>query len=549
MPPFPLRVTPAFAALTACTALAALLVIAFGAFAWPLVTLPADLLMFSETAFVENIIKLNIGQPLYTPPADSNSIVYNPLAFLGTWAVAWTLGLTTSVPGLRAIQLAFTLLAALVATACARRLSAFAFPETAGRYRRTWFVFTALSMTLVATAPYANQFAFALHVDALAQLMSILCFWALLTYVRTERRELLVALVVLPALAFMVKQSLALWWPLTALVVVAARPRQRGPALAVAVGGGALIALSVLICYWVWGQPYWFWTNTVLKARSTIALSPDAQSISLSRAVDHLIRIWPDVAIGLAGAWLLVSRGAHARAVGALAGAWLLLLLGEAYSSASGWGALYHFGPGVLIGATFAFAALPWVWERGVDAPVNPALERWGRPVVLSALVVAMLVVWNVVPTGNPEHPRYGRKAGRPEDVYRYIRDVEAEFAGLPAQKVLLGVGSWVYLRDGVLQKDRAVSLADQPSGGIYENFAVTVGRIRQRAYDKILLQDFHTPFFMYDWGTWETSSGFRDAILEHYQEVRTIAAPQDSPYLRRDILLADDISVFVPRP
>jgi hypothetical protein len=167
---------------------------------------------------------------------------------------------------------------------------------------------------------------------------------------------------------------------------------------------------------------------------------------------------------------------------------------------------------------------------------------------VLCSLVLAVFAVWNVVPSGDANHPRYVKKYERPADVYRYIRDIEREFEGLPADKVLLGVGSWIYLREGVLQKDRAVSLADQPPAGTYTNFDVTTARLRQRTYDKLLLQNFHTPYFLYEWATWPRESGFRAAVLEHYDEVGTIEPAQGSPYVERDIQLADPVSVFVPK-
>src|SRR5829696_5070394 len=99
------------------------LVIFYLALIQPLVFLPADLLMWEEGDFVGNIIKLNIGAPLYTDPADSNSLIYNPGAFLLTYAVAWVTGGTKSVVALRLIQLGFVSLAVLLATISSKILS------------------------------------------------------------------------------------------------------------------------------------------------------------------------------------------------------------------------------------------------------------------------------------------------------------------------------------------------------------------------------------------------------------------------------------------
>lgn len=535
-------------ALYACTTLAAVLVGAFFVYAWPLVTLPADLLMFSETAFIENIIKLDTGRPLYTAPSDSNSIVYQPLAFLVSYAAAWALGLTRSVAGLRALQLGFTVAASIVATLTARQLQALAFPDDPRRHHRTWIAFTALSMLLVATAPHANQFTFALHVDAVGLLLSSLWFLALVVYARRPADPAaLAALVVLPVLGFLTKQSLASWLA-GSVVVVALRTRAPGRALAVALAGGALTVAAIYACAALWGDPYWFWTFTVLGARKGLALDPGAPSISLTRVADHLLRVWPELTVGLAGAWLMLRRRGQGAIVGPLLAAWALVVVAEAFASASGWGALYHFGPGVLMGATFAAAALPHIWYGEPHQEPEAAGLVWLRAALLAGAVLTTYMVWDVVPTGDPAAARFARKAGWPADVHRYIREVEREFEGLPAEKVLLAVGSWVYLKDGVLQRDRAVSLADQPPAGNYANFEVTNARIRARVYDKLLLQDFHSDYFTYDWRNWPRPSGFREAVLAHYDEVRTIEAAADSPYTMRDILMADRISVFVPK-
>lgn len=539
---------PSLVALAACTLLAIGLLIAFGIYARPLIELPADLLMFSETAFVENMIKLNTDQPLYTPPEDSNSIVYNPGAYLVTHLLASLTGLTHSVPGLRVIQLLYALLAALIATRCARVLRAYAFPEAPTYHPAIWVVFTAVTMMLLATAPHVNRYTFSLHVDALALLASMACFWSLVSYYRHESRASILAMVVTPTLAFLAKQSLVTWLPLLVLGVLLRGRTHIRTGVIVAIAGGLLVAVATFVCYQVWGEAYGFWVFTVLSARTTIALGPAAQSISVARSLDHLLRAWPDITIGIAGLWYLMKSHDPLRRIAPLAVVWALLLASEAYSSSSGWGALYHFGPGVMVGAAFVFAGLPILWYAQQEPSREAAWSAWGRALARCCMALAIFSVWNVVPTGNADHPRYGKKFERPTDVYRYITAVEREFEGLPPEKVLLGVGSWRYLAADVLQKDRAVSMADQPPGGIYENFNVTLERLRRQAYDKILLQDFHTAYFLYDWGSWERSPGFRTTLLAYYDEVATIPPAHGSPYIGRDIQMVGPVSVFVPK-
>lgn len=181
-------VSPDYLALIACCFFAAGLIVFFVLMVKPLVFLRADILMWEETDFVGNIIKMNIGEPIYTAPSDSNSLIYNPLAFLVTYAIAWLTGLTKSVGGLRAIQLLYVGLAALVATYTTRRLSRFAFPDRGTRYARIWTVLTFFAMLLIATSPNVNRFVYTLHVDALSLLVSVVSFWAMLYY--AEKRSL-----------------------------------------------------------------------------------------------------------------------------------------------------------------------------------------------------------------------------------------------------------------------------------------------------------------------------------------------------------------------
>jgi hypothetical protein len=100
-----------------------------------------------------------------------------------------------------------------------------------------------------------------------------------------------------------------------------------------------------------------------------------------------------------------------------------------------------------------------------------------------------------------------------------------------------------------VLQKDRAVSLADQPIGGHFENFAPMIARIEAHAYDKILLHNYHKEQFLYDWFMWRHPSGVRKALQEHYQEIRTIPGVTNKDgseiwYLQ----FVTDVSVLVPK-
>ena len=533
-----------------CTFLAAALLTFFLLIIKPLLFLPADILMFAETDFVGNIIKLNIGEPLYTNPSDSNSIVYNPAAFIVTYVIAFLTGQTKSVVGLRLIQIGFITCATLIATISTFKLQKLAFPDFKIRYKKTWAVFIFLSLFLAATAPTTNKFVYTLHVDAFSLLISMICFWALIHYAENESTKNLIFLSILPAVGFLTKQSLVVW-----IFVIFAFLFFNNPKNLKRLGVFLLLSISFTLisfgaCYAIWGDNYIFWTYEVLASRNAIVISPDLPSISITRIFDHIIRVWQELFIGIIGCWLLLKHKNNFYKLGGFSIAWLILIASQAYSSGSGWGTLYHFGPGVLIGAIFLFAAFPRIWEMSdlKNSAISPQIQNWMRMLVMSSAVVAIFIAWGVMPTGDRNEPRYLKKLQANTDVNRYVSDIEKEFENVRPEKILIGVGNWMYLKNDILQKDRAISLADQPPGGIYENFDVTVGRIRNKTYEKLLLQDFHSPYFFYEWEAWAKPTGFKDAVLENYVEVRIIKSPQESPLVSSQILLSGPVSVFLPR-
>ena len=85
-------------------------------------------------------------------------------------------------------------------------------------------------------------------------------------------------------------------------------------------------------------------------------------------------------------------------------------------------------------------------------------------------------------------------------DTYRRS---EAEFEDLPADKVLLDSGTWVYLKDGIVMKDRAwaVSLHNGENQPInHALLSETIDRIQRKTYDRILAHELDTPENWYDY-------------------------------------------------
>jgi hypothetical protein len=353
-----------------------------------------------------------------------------------------------------------------------------------------------------------------------------------------------------PAVGYLAKQFLVSWSVVMFVCLFLWNPKDLKTLIIFTIVTATSILAAIVLCYWLWGDPFLFWTFEVMGGtRKAIGLSPAGQYISLTRSVEHLVRAWLEIAIGIVGGWVIL-RERNNRKLGSLWVGWLILVATEAFSSGAGWGVLYHFGPGVVIGAVWIFAAFASLWPSTVASTDLdcPRIVVWTRPVAALAAVFTIFAVLHVLPTADQYEARYWQRRPSP-DVYRYISDIEREFDGLPTDKVLLDIGNWIYLRHSFLAKDRAISLGDQPPGGIYQNFEGFLERIRTKTYDKILVRNLHSPFFYYDWDGWPRSSGVRRALLEHYTEMRIIPAPAGDNLLPPIIMHTGPISVLVPKP
>jgi len=328
------------------------------------------------------------------------------------------------------------------------------------------------------------------------------------------------------------------------------QPRAVKRLILFSVAATVFISIAIGGCYLLWGNNFIFWTFEVMGGqRKAISFSPAFNNISLARSLDHLVRAWLELSIGVIGGWLIL-RERNIRKLGSLWASWVALIASEAFSSGAGWEVLYHFGPGVLIGTIWLCTALARLWPSTVTSSHEefPRLIALARPLAAGAAVLSLFATLRVLPTSDHYEARYWQRRPSP-DVYRYISDIERQFDGFPIDKVLLDVGNWIYLRQSFLAKDRAVSLGDQPLGGRYDNFEVFLGRIRTRVYDKILVHDLHSPLFLYDWDGWPRSSGVRKALMENYKEVSTIPAPNGDNLLPPMIMHTGPVSVLVPKP
>jgi hypothetical protein len=162
---------------------------------------------------------------------------------------------------------------------------------------------------------------------------------------------------------------------------------------------------------------------------------------------------------------------------------------------------------------------------------------------VFVLVILSACIALHVLPSRDRNDERWFPGVRPPEALYAQIRSIEAEFQGYQDKDVLLDVGNWVYLRSGFVAEDRAVALGDQPPNGNYKNFEPLLDRIRSLHYKKILVRDFHGRNFLYDFWQWKRPSGVRQALLEHYKEIKVIPAVADVP-----VMYSGPVSVFVPK-
>jgi len=489
-------------------ALGSVLILAIAANAYVIsfyVKYPGDYIIWSESEFVNDILKFRVGYPLFTDPANNECFTYPPGAQLSTYFFAWLSGNPTSIPAYRTVQVLYTLLAALLAMVGVRQLLRLTSEGNAVE-KRSLAALGLPFLVLVATNSITNPFVYLLHNDALAQLGTIVAYLLLLMYANSRSRLVLVAMAVLPAIGFYVKQPLVAWAVFYALyLLIFDRPRcYRRVLFLTLVATFSLIAILGL-SYLLWGKYFFYWVFYVVAAHGSSPL----------RSFRHLLDIWPYVLISLISVLVLLR---HKRLSSPQFGLWLigfLVLLQEVYTSGIVW-MTNHIGPGTLIAGIWFWAAMVTLYDRLSDwRTAKIKSTHW---VEAGAAVCCFVLLFNGL--GFVAIPL--KPMGK--DAIDYAKRIEAEFRGMPADKVLLDMGTWVYMNSGVVMKDRASNIGETgfSQTGDFSGF---LSRLDRKAYDRILVRNLHTDDFWYDHAVWSQSTGIRQSIMKNYHEVRRIPA------------------------
>lgn len=481
-----------------------------------LIRLPVDLVMGSESQFVDHVIRYRAGQPQYTPLDDANSSPYAPAPHLLTYWIAALAGRPTSIPAYRMVQQLYLLVAVLFGAFAARSLLLWIRPDR--RLANLWLLFWMPFLYLIAINPSTNAYSFSLYSDALGLAANAIALWLFIEHITSNDDRWLIPMAIIPALGFLAKQKEVVWIGLyVVFFLLTGRLLQRRILLFLG-AGVALVVLAVGLCYAIWGQPFWAWNFQVL---SHLHISPQVVIKQIGKAGWYILP-------GFIGGLLLLRGQSFSRLFPAWT-CWLLHLCIAIYTSGVAFRPT-HLGASTFIGAVWFVVGLATLW------PEKPETETPQMRAVcwLSAALVPFAVFASLLGADLPR-PRVTVTA----DFRRYIAAIEKEFEGMPRDRVLLDTGSWVYLPQTIVMKDRLSPLGVLWGTGS-SDLAATAARFQQRYYARIL------------WRSEKTVSRdlrFLRALEENYRQVRVIPAPQKEqkewmhPFILNEVIVYEPIS------
>ncbi|MBI3661464.1 MAG: glycosyltransferase family 39 protein [Acidobacteria bacterium] len=485
----------------------------------PVLTLPYDLGGWSESYFLTDIIKWRTGTPLYTAPDDSNSGTYTPGAPAISYFLASLLGRADSIRAYRFLLQGYLLLAALFAGAATWNLLRISDPDRFPRVSRLWLPFFVCASFLVATNAETNAFNIFLHNDPFSVLVSSFAFWVLTQFALRQSPRWLAAMAVLPALGFLAKQYLAVLVPVFVVYLWLDGRTPLRRLITFGVVAFAILGATIASGFLIWGDAYRYWVFEIMGTHI----------VSFFKLSERFADAAWFVLLGLFGGLVLLRGERFSRLFGLWTG-WLVMAFGGIYTSGITFSPT-HLGPASMVAASFALVALATLWP--LPAPSDgPPSQQWLQ---VGAGFLAVVAVF-----AGLGFTRVPQLTVTP-DLARYVSEVEREFNGLPADRVLIDIGEWIYLRQNALMKDRMAILDTHrtPHYGILE-------RVRRREYARILVHLQPNSKFSYEIG------GERDIqreMLVYYREVRRIPAIQGMERWRYHFMVMSDIVVLEPVP
>ncbi len=436
---------------------------------------PFDLLLWSESSFVQDMIKLRHGLSPYLEASRNNSYVYHPGAPFLTWAISSICGRYGDLTFCRDLQLGFLLLACALAwhvTVCLTRTET---QSSRGPARATPVVSLALILFLVAAAtnPNTSPFVDLLHNDSLAILTALLGLAALVSRDRMSPTGWLILAAPLPALAVAMKQTGAI---VGVGLVLGVWIQERRVRPAIRLGLFSAACLGVLLGgLALWSNGWWYyWAVRVLAKHPKLWWLGRDVNLSVVAPLLPLVLACAGWAI-----FALPRASAGRRRVVLSAFVYTALLMGSAAvtSLKAGTAAANHWGPAGLALAALAAAAC----RHCVQSMHARRLAAWANLLMVFGLIAAT----NLLHSIPPFIPRFVPNAA----AYGYAIRLNQLLRETDPHATLLDHGSMYYLRADVVPEDRANSISESTPGGVREvdDF---IHRLLAQQYERIVIHE-----------------------------------------------------------
>lgn len=479
---------------------------------------PWDLFMWPESPFMTNMLKLELGQPIFTSPADGNSFVYSPGLEYLTFAILKPLGLHLDIRYCRLVNVAFGLLAGIVAGFALHRAVKMVAPDN--RFPRLAWLGGGVATLVI----FRNFTSDVTHPDNLVMLHTAGVFLLTLWAWREKRFGIAVLAMLFAGWGVFAKQILAVAFLGPAVVFARFNPWGWRKWFAL-VGLGALSAMTAaLVMTW---QPH---------ARFHLLKLLPSQGIHLTRFYWMVVDLFTaDRAVlfflGFIAAGLLWRCGKAGREYFqfcAAIGVFSVCPNVASYVKTMGiWNNLIIFQLWLVL---LAWPALAVWFRRAANRSAAGADE--GRLLDWTIATSLVLFIGLLFPPKTPAHP----------DMYAACNEIQKMVDAdiLAGRKVLIGHGMMYLLRAGSkeIPLDRVNSILELKAAG-YESLSQFPERIRQHHYDRLYLtvEHWYPPAFVAE-------------IEKHYQVQTIVKQPPCSNHLEtgRYTPLIGDCRILIPR-
>jgi hypothetical protein len=491
---------------------------------------PWDFLLWAESAFMTDMLKLAQGLSPFGPPEDANSFIYSPGLTYLCYALFAPFGVALDVRWPRSLNMLFGAVAALLlARAVVRWVNGLD-----GERRRPLLFAAACSLGVLLI--FRSRTTTSVQPDNLQMLHAMLTFSLCVESLRRKSFRLGLLAMFVSGLAVWIKQPAGLAFVGAGLALGWGHAWGRRRTLALFGLGAGVCALS-LACLLVPDQSRFYLLSIPLQHEIQWGKVIGFLPIDIV-SNPHRILLW---LFGPAAAWQLWQRRDEAEARAYLI-PWLCIGSFEIGGSMAPYlkafgidNNLYPFDLWWLLASLAAFARL--------DA--HPSRPRPPLQVLLPAgLTLALVPVFTWVQL--PQLTLAPNQFAIRDVHYEYGRQFDALVAGdLEAGKrVLVAHGTMTWIRNGRRDPplDRIVSVVELRAAG--EDRVGTAQRLASRAYDRIYLPDVPV---------WFDATLYGPEIVEvlraNYHKVDTLPMPPPLPGLYPNDALMVPVAILEPGP